>query len=419
MKQHRNIFIAVFLSAALLAAANCAYAGWWKGNLHTHSLWSDGTDYPEMAVDWYKKNGYQFLALSDHNILSRGQKWTDVNDAVKEKIFKKYLERFGEKWIEQRPITGGRQVRLKPLGEFRCLFEEPNKFLLIQAEEITGKKPKVHINALNLREPIQPAGDAIETEIIQNDVNAVLAQSRNCGQMMFAAVNHPNWHWTLTAEDMMKVASLRFFEVYNGHSRVYNKGDSIRAGTERMWDIILTKRLTELNLPVVYGIATDDAHKFHEFGPKFANPGRGWVTVRADYLTPESIIKAMSNGDFYASTGVVLKDVRFDGKTLNVEIEPENGVTYTTEFIGTLKGCDLMGKPVIDANGTQIHTTQIYSSDIGRVLAEVKGVSAGYTLTGSEIYVRAKIISTKPKQNASSDNEVEVAWTQPVLPNSR
>ena len=31
---------------------------WVKGNLHTHSLWSDGNDYPEMIVDWYARNGY-------------------------------------------------------------------------------------------------------------------------------------------------------------------------------------------------------------------------------------------------------------------------------------------------------------------------------------------------------------------------
>ena len=32
-------------------------------------------------------------------------------------------------------------VRLKPLNEFRCLFEEPGEFLLIQAEEITERAP--------------------------------------------------------------------------------------------------------------------------------------------------------------------------------------------------------------------------------------------------------------------------------------
>ena len=30
---------------------------WFKGNTHTHSLWSDGNDFPEMIVDWYKKEG--------------------------------------------------------------------------------------------------------------------------------------------------------------------------------------------------------------------------------------------------------------------------------------------------------------------------------------------------------------------------
>ena len=56
---------------------------WFKGNLHTHSLWSDGNDFPELVCDWYKRAGYQFLALSDHNILSEGAKWMDVDAAAK------------------------------------------------------------------------------------------------------------------------------------------------------------------------------------------------------------------------------------------------------------------------------------------------------------------------------------------------
>ena len=51
---------------------------WFKGNLHTHSYWSDGDEYPEMIMDWYKTNGYNFVALSDHNILADGEKWIKV-----------------------------------------------------------------------------------------------------------------------------------------------------------------------------------------------------------------------------------------------------------------------------------------------------------------------------------------------------
>ena len=118
-----------------------------------------------------------------------------------------------------------------------------------------------------------------------------------------------------------------------------------------MWDIILTKRLAELNFPVVYGFATDDAHIYHKWGPEHANPGSGWVVVRARHLTPESIIKAMDAGDFYASTGVVLKDIQLDGKTFKIVIEPEKGVSYTTQFIGTMRGYDPTSKPVLDEEG--------------------------------------------------------------------
>src|SRR5262249_26326928 len=48
---------------------------WYRGNLHTHSFWSDGDDFPESIADWYKTNGYQFLAFSDHNIVLQGPSW--------------------------------------------------------------------------------------------------------------------------------------------------------------------------------------------------------------------------------------------------------------------------------------------------------------------------------------------------------
>src|SRR3954449_11385911 len=113
---------------------------WFKGNLHTHSLWSDGNDYPEMIADWYARHGYHFLALSDHNILSQGPRWMSVAEADKRAKgdgFARYRERFGDAWVETRTVGGARQVRLKPLGEFRHLFEQPGRFLMIQGEEIT------------------------------------------------------------------------------------------------------------------------------------------------------------------------------------------------------------------------------------------------------------------------------------------
>ena len=53
------------------------------------------------------------------------------------------------------------------------------------------------------------------------------------------------------------------------------------------------------------------------------------------------------------------------------------------------------------------------------VLAEVKGPVAAYTLKGDEIYVRAKVISSKPHPNPSQRGDVESAWIQPVVPGAR
>ncbi|MFM8273208.1 MAG: PHP domain-containing protein, partial [Gemmata sp.] len=131
-----------------------AAAQYWKGNLHTHTLWSDGDDFPEMVVDWYKRNGYQFLALTEHNLLAEGDRWVDADtNATRKRAVEKYAKRFGDKWVETRTQKDKKQVRLKPFAEYRSLFDEPGKFLLIPAEEIThayAKRP-IHMNGINLR----------------------------------------------------------------------------------------------------------------------------------------------------------------------------------------------------------------------------------------------------------------------------
>ena len=38
-----------------------------------------------------------------------------------------------------------------------------------------------------------------------------------------------------------------------------------------------------------------------------------------------------------------------------------------------------------------------------------------YAIQGDEIYVRAKIVSSKVKTNPGVTGEVECAWTQPVV----
>jgi hypothetical protein len=92
-------------------------------------------------------------------------------------------------------------------------------------------------------------------------------------------------------------------------------------------------------------------------------------------------------------------------------------VNYTTQFIGTRKSFDRTSHPVLDKKGEPLAVTRRYSKDIGAVLAEVAGTSPGYTLKGDEIYVRARITSSKHKVNPYLKGEFERAWTQPLMPN--
>src|SRR6185369_2432656 len=94
-----NLFCALTLTAT-------AAPRWWKGNLHTHSLWSDGDDFPEMIVDWYKTNGYHFLSLSDHNIFQDESIWMYATEKPVDEALPRYLKRFGATWVEQSEFGG-------------------------------------------------------------------------------------------------------------------------------------------------------------------------------------------------------------------------------------------------------------------------------------------------------------------------
>ena len=394
---------------------------WWKGNLHTHSLWSDGTDFPEMIAEWYRTRDYNFLALSDHNVLSEGERYMNYSDITRrggETVLTKYLARFGDNWVETKGQSGTDeyQVRLKPLSEVRALVEQRGQFIMIQGEEITDRYDghPVHMNATNLLELISPVGGDSIVATINNNLRAVQEQARKRSRPIMVHINHPNYRSAITAEELAEVINEKFFEVYNGHPAVGHLGNDGLPGVERMWDICNTIRISKLSAPAMYGLGTDDSHEWH--GREGSRPGRGWVMVRSRFLTAESLIHAMEKGDFYASSGVVLNDVEFDSvvSVLKVEVDPVQGETYQVQFIGTLIGYDETVQRRLGKNGKPRRATGKYSSDVGKVLQTTKGTSATYQLTGQELYVRAVVTSSAEPDDPSFENQKKQAWTQPV-----
>jgi hypothetical protein len=401
--------LAVVLLFSSVGLADEPAPRWWKGNLHTHSLWSDGDDFPEMIGDWYKRKGYHFLVLSDHNTLSRGERWMKVSAVEKRKrglgrpILGKYIERFGEDWVERRGGEAVLEVRLKTLAEIRPKLEEAGRFLMIEGEEITDRfeKLEVHTTAVNLAEPIKPRHGESLRETMRNNLIAVQEQAARLEKPIFAHLNHPNFRWSITAEDIAHVLEERFFEVYNGHPGINHLGSEERGrpGDEKIWDIANTLRLTELDGQLLYGVASDDSHTYHGGDVK---PGRGWIMVRAARLDADTLVRAIQAGDFYASTGVRLEKIEFDPakKILEIQIagSDENDGKVSTQIIGTLRGEE--ADPL----------------KVGKELARYQGRTIRHQLSGGEWFVRATVTSEKPHPSPSFPEQKMQAWTQPVMP---
>lgn len=299
---------------------------WYKGNTHTHTLNSDGDSTPDEVTRWYREHGYHFLVLTDHNYLTNVDGLNSIHGAAE-------------------------------------------KFLVIKGQEVTSsfQTRPVHVNGLDVSALVDHARDAPSmVETIQRNVDAIRKVNG------IPHINHPNFGWAMTADDLRQVKNNRLFEVYNGHPLVHNSGGGGVQSLEEAWDTILSQGIE------LYGIAVDDAHTFKQPGNRnVAGPGRGWISVRAPRLDARTLLDAVERGDFYASTGVELVDVKATATSLTVETRVVGGRKHRIQFIG----------------------------EGGRVLSEVHASTATYTFTGTEGYVRAKVI----------DSGGDIAWVQPVF----
>ncbi|HJO25637.1 MAG TPA: histidinol-phosphatase [Planctomycetota bacterium] len=396
-----GLLVMGWTAGCLLTPKGGSTPTWWRGNTHTHTLWSDGNGAPEFAAQWYASRDYDFLVLSDHNILSAGERWFSVDEKGRLTADRvaQLTALFGDDWVEERTTNGQREMRLKTLEELRAHFEQPGEFIFIQGEEITDsfERRPVHVNGLNTAELIDPPHGTSVLNTMQNIVDAVAAQAARLERPMLAHINHPNFGWGIRPEELAQLRGAAFFEVYNGHPGVRNWGDDKHPSTAAMWDFANTMRLSELGLAPLFAVATDDTHHYFEMALKQSNPGAGWIMVRAQELDADAIIEAMGRGDFYASSGVTLNDIQRDEEKLVIDIAREDGVNYLTEFIGTRRAVGGLGP-------------------IGEVLDTSHASPAVYDFAGDELFVRAKVTSSRLHPAPFAEGDMESAWTQPLIP---
>lgn len=154
---------------------------WLKGNLHTHTSQSDGLYSPDQAIAWYQAHGYDFIALTDHWVLTTGQS----------------------------------------LGAFTT----------VTGAELHGAT--YHLLTLGLR--------SLPDRALADDEQAVIDHVRREGGLAIAA--HPYWTGQ-TSADLAPLEGLLGLEVFNavceamaglGHGRVH--WDNLLAAGKRLWGL--------------------------------------------------------------------------------------------------------------------------------------------------------------------------------------
>lgn len=234
-----------------------AIAGkFFKGNLHCHSTLSDGGLPLDEVVLRYRAQGYDFLAVTEHNLIADTRPFRDEH----------FTTLFGSE-IHASVSAGG---------------------------------PDRYINAIGL-----PLDFAINRDLLLPEI---ARQARDAGA--FVAMACPAFCGT-TTQDVIDIDALHAVETYN---------ETCAGLNDRALSWHLVDEAADRGKRLL-GLAVDDAH-FRDWPDWFG----GWVEVKSETLTPESILAALKAGHYYSTQGPKIFDLRIEDSTLSITCSPVRSV---------------------------------------------------------------------------------------------
>jgi hypothetical protein len=380
------IIIGLVMSAAFVPAASAQgrYAGkngWYKGNTHLHTNRVGGGDLaPGQAAKWYHDNDYDYIVLTEHRI---------------------FLSNQDAQFQPRRP-----------------------DFLIIAGEEFNsltgyGNNHATIMNATGALGDIAP-GSTSHVDFFNRVHDLAVSKGG------YPIINHPTWARQVSSDQFLQFKGYLHFELFNGctDTDTYGIFGTGAPAIEPMWDTILTRG------GKYYGVGTDDFHQFIK-RPEACNPGSGFTMLKAASPTYPNILDAYKKGRFYATSGVILKDldatlglyrIKIDTAATRAELLRRDTARFANPAHPVLTGTP----------GFKID----YIGPEGRVLKTIIGDSAHYQVTNSHAYVRARVTFLRdilPNQapydnslhqadyvkNNNLTKEEYYAWGQPFFTDAR
>ena len=265
----------------------------YKANLHVHTNVSDGAMSPEEIKRIYMEKGYSVVAFTDHEVMVPHPELTDENFVA---------------------LTS---TEISTNNRTDC------DFCYAKTYHLNIYSPDENKNCFNtfdkgkmwLEHSYQYITDEQEATQYKriydvNDVNKVIKMANDEGCLV--SYNHPVWSLQ-NYSDYAELEGLWGIELYNTGCARNGYFD-----TAQPFDDLLRQGKN------VFPLATDDAHLLRDcFG--------GYVMIRAEKLTYDSIFNALKNGDFYASTGPEIYEISIDGGVVKILTSPVAFVGLSTE----------------------------------------------------------------------------------------
>ncbi len=251
---------------------------YFKANLHTHSNISDGSLSPQEVKEVYKSKGYSILSLTDHNIVVDH---SNLND-------------------EDFLMLTGAEYNIEESTNWNCYCKTYHLNFI-------SKKPDILWQPFakeKYRDDVLPYLEKATIEHMPKDysiegLNAVIARANEMGCLV--TYNHPDW-------------SLQDYTDYAGLKGLWGMElcnyECVYCGTCDHDNYAVYRDLMNAT-GKIFPLGADDAHIRQTMGG-------AWIMVGAEKLEYDSVIRALEQGDFYASTGPEIYSVTWDGAYVNV-----------------------------------------------------------------------------------------------------
>lgn len=343
---------------------------WYKGNLHAHTINSDGKLTAEQSALLYKQHGYSFMCLSEHDYYTDLRKQIDEKDFILLPVLEGSvcLVDSSVMDIDVEEVTGGKGYVDMTREELWGNFRKTGKFCMLKTHHIHGilgnrdmrEEAGKRCFKENEYTPVRVYFDTWDGAKAAQELSDYL-KSRGC----FTTYNHPIWS-RVDCEEVRDLKGIWAMEIYN-YATVNECGE----GEDTVfWDAMLRRNNG------IMGFASDDNHNGGIYPESFG----GYVMVNAEKLTHENIVNALLEGNYYSSNGAEI--TQWGVKKNKVYVECPKGKRVNFIFGGGVGS----SRTVVAENGIPLTYVEC-------------------PLQGNETYARIEVI----------DENEKCAWTNPVM----